>query len=69
MQIEIHFDDAAPAEKAIPRFFRWFEMLETAGLRPFRTETNHNPCVRGLKPIAAEYSFLNTGVSHFLTSV
>ena len=64
MLIEMHLrDDDKPN---LNTFLPLWERLEKHGLRPFWTETNHNPCVYSKKnPIAVEYSFLNIRAKEF----
>ena len=50
--IELHFSGTY-------EIFNFFENMETHGFRVFSRETNHNPCVTGLKPVAVEFSIIN----------
>ncbi|KAL0961203.1 hypothetical protein HGRIS_006171 [Hohenbuehelia grisea] len=57
LQLEVHL-----WSKNFPQFLKWWEILESAGLRPFMTEPNlvylnYNP---NRMSDLAEYSFLNT---------
>ena len=67
MLIEMHLHDGDDKTN-LHTFLPLWERLEQHGLRPFWTETNHNPCVFSKKkPIAVEYSFLNIRAKEFRT--
>lgn len=65
LNLEVHGDQEG---KLFPEVYKLWERLEEKGLRPFKSEQNHWPCVRAqLRPIYAEYSFINIfGVSRLL---
>ncbi|RXW16857.1 hypothetical protein EST38_g8995 [Candolleomyces aberdarensis] len=66
LQLEIHI-----WEKTFPQYLAWWEMLESAGLRPFWTEPNlvyQNYNKKKGTADLAEYSFLNVkGDNIFIT--
>jgi len=68
IQLEIHA--RADGYEQFPKFKKWFEKLEAAGLRPFYNEPNlvYINLVRGSKPDLVEYSFMNIRGEHALTS-
>jgi len=58
LQIEVHGDEDGDNFKY---FYKIWERMEGKGLRAFKNEMNHWPPVRrAMKPIYAEYSFINT---------
>ncbi|THG93611.1 hypothetical protein EW026_g7672 [Hermanssonia centrifuga] len=67
LQLEIHAWGANGASFA--KFKKWWESMESAGLRPFWTEPNlvYVNLVRGARPDLAEYSFMNIRGKHALT--
>jgi hypothetical protein len=57
MQLEVH---GSADGKNFAAWYRIWERMEGKGLRAFKNEMNHWPCVRRkMKPIYAEYSFIN----------
>jgi len=62
LQLEIHSH-----KLSFPNFYRWWERLESKGLRAFSSEINLNPCVNSkAMPVLMEYSFINVHVNHML---
>jgi len=51
--IELHFSTTE-------EIFGFFENMDVHGYRVFSRETNHNPCAAGRKPVAVEFSLINT---------
>ncbi|KAG0235128.1 hypothetical protein BGW42_005778 [Actinomortierella wolfii] len=43
-----------------PNFLKWWERLESKGIRPWWTELNLNPTYSGQRAWASEYCFINT---------
>lgn len=68
LHIEIHGDEKG---ELFPKVYKMWESFEDKGLRPFKNEINHWPCVRArLNPIYNEYSFINTkGPSRLLPNL
>lgn len=66
LQVEIHAWDST---QSFADFLAWWELLERAGLRAFRTEPNLVYVnLMGAKPNLAEYSFINIHGNHELVS-
>ncbi|KZO95437.1 hypothetical protein CALVIDRAFT_564841 [Calocera viscosa TUFC12733] len=67
LQVEIHAWDAS---MSFATFLEWFELLESAGLRPFHSEPNlvYVNLFRGAKATLSEYAFLNIGGGHELVN-
>ncbi|KZT54621.1 hypothetical protein CALCODRAFT_499557 [Calocera cornea HHB12733] len=65
LQVEIH-----AWNKQFAEFLEWFELLESAGLRPFRSEPNLVYCslYGHSKAELIEYAFVNVGGRHELIS-
>jgi len=65
LQVEIH-----AWGKKFSEFLEWFELLETAGLRPFRSEPNlvYVSLYHQRRPELSEYAFVNLGGKHELVS-
>jgi len=64
LQVEIHAWDST---QSFGEFLAWWELLERAGLRAFRTEPNLVYVnLMGAKPNLAEYSFINIHGNHDL---
>ncbi|ODN01072.1 Methyltransferase-like protein 24 [Orchesella cincta] len=63
LQLEIHLQ-----KFPFPRFYPWWEQLESKGLRAFSSEINLNPCVHSKRdpPELMEYSFINVRTNHML---
>ncbi|CAL8079631.1 unnamed protein product [Orchesella dallaii] len=63
LQLEIHLQ-----KFKFPKFYPWWEQLESKGLRPFSSEINLNPCVNTKRdpPELMEYSFINVRTNHML---
>ncbi|KAF9975960.1 hypothetical protein BGZ73_000186 [Actinomortierella ambigua] len=56
LQIEFHVHDRYID---FPSYLKWWERLESKGIRPFWTEPNPNPTYIGERLWAAEYCFIN----------
>ncbi|ETW81146.1 hypothetical protein HETIRDRAFT_45919, partial [Heterobasidion irregulare TC 32-1] len=67
LQLEIH---AWNGRDRLDSLLPWFELMERAGLRPFRNEPNlvYLGWVKGSHPDLVEYSFINIGGDHELIS-
>ncbi|KZT56254.1 hypothetical protein CALCODRAFT_497558 [Calocera cornea HHB12733] len=66
LQVEIHAWDS---KQTFADFLAWWELLERAGLRAFRTEPNLVYVnLIGAKPNLAEYSFINVRGHHDVIS-
>jgi len=64
LQVEIHAWDS---KMTFATFLEWFELLERAGLRPFRSEPNLVYVnILNQKATLSEYAFLNLGGEHEL---
>jgi hypothetical protein len=62
LQMEIHVDHYGRGFKSV---YKWWDKMESRGLRAFKSEVNHHSCVgEKTNPIAVEYSFLNTKGYH-----
>ncbi|KAG8214141.1 hypothetical protein J3R82DRAFT_10907 [Butyriboletus roseoflavus] len=69
LQLEVHVYSGSEWQD-FPKFLKWWEKLEEAGLRPFFSEPNlvYVNLVRGVRPDLIEYSFINIRGSHELVS-
>ncbi|KAJ7166435.1 methyltransferase domain-containing protein [Mycena crocata] len=69
LQLEIHASGETEYKK-FPKFLKWWEQLESMGLRPFFSEPNlvYVNILRGVMPDLIEYSFINTRGNHELVS-
>ncbi|KAF8843056.1 hypothetical protein BDN67DRAFT_964951 [Paxillus ammoniavirescens] len=69
LQIEVHVYGGSEWQY-FPKFLKWWEKLEAAGLRPFFSEPNlvYVNLVRGVNPGLVEYSFINIRGNHELVS-
>ncbi|KAJ7176076.1 methyltransferase domain-containing protein [Mycena crocata] len=69
LQLEIHATGER-VYKEFPVFLKWWEKLESMGLRPFFSEANlvYMNIRRGAKPDLVEYSFINTRGNHELVA-
>ncbi|EJU02303.1 hypothetical protein DACRYDRAFT_79082 [Dacryopinax primogenitus] len=65
LQVEIH-----AWGKNFAEFLEWFELLEAAGLRPFRSEPNlvYVSLYHHQRPELSEYAFINVGGKHEIIS-
>ncbi|KZT54623.1 hypothetical protein CALCODRAFT_485371 [Calocera cornea HHB12733] len=64
LQVEIHAWDSS---MSFSTFLQWFELLESAGLRPFRSEPNLVYVnLLHAKATLSEYAFINLGGGHEL---
>ncbi|KAH7888957.1 methyltransferase domain-containing protein [Phlebopus sp. FC_14] len=70
LQLEVHVYGDGSLVHDFPRFLKWWEKLEAAGLRPFFSEPNlvYVNLIRGANPGLIEYSFLNIRGHHELVS-
>ncbi|KAF9227115.1 hypothetical protein BS17DRAFT_747348 [Gyrodon lividus] len=69
LQLEVHVYGNSEWQD-FPKFLKWWEKLEAAGLRPFFSEPNlvYVNLVRGTSPGLVEYSFINIRGNHELIS-
>ncbi|KAG0707049.1 methyltransferase domain-containing protein [Suillus ampliporus] len=69
LQLEIHVYQNSGWDD-FPKFLKWWEKLEAAGLRPFFSEPNlvYLNIVKNTRPDLVEYSFMNIRGDHELVS-
>jgi len=66
-QLQVEFHGSATGAGSFANFYKLWERLEEAGLRPFMNEVNHYMCVKKKsKPWLMEYSFINIKVDNIL---